>query len=121
WWPLTCRSRPSAMWRSPATSFVGYLPSGSTDPRWVGAERAHFSVRRIREGLALSRRQSASRQTSFEAWFRWVNASPQSRGSSFVGSDETVSRCQPYTFLERCSFCSVHSQSNPHAPRSRLL
>ena len=31
WWPLTCRSRPSAMWRSPATSFVGYRPSGSTD------------------------------------------------------------------------------------------
>src|SRR6516225_1804297 len=31
WWPLTCRSRPSAMWRSPATSFVGYRPSGITD------------------------------------------------------------------------------------------
>jgi glyoxylase-like metal-dependent hydrolase (beta-lactamase superfamily II) len=28
---LTCRSRPSAMWRSPATSFVGYRPSGITD------------------------------------------------------------------------------------------
>jgi hypothetical protein len=28
---LTCRSRPSAMWRSPATSFVGYRPPGSTD------------------------------------------------------------------------------------------
>src|SRR5262249_52840844 len=24
WWPLTCHSRPSAMWQSPATSFVGY-------------------------------------------------------------------------------------------------
>jgi len=31
WWPLTCRSRPSAGWRSPATSFVGYRPTGSTD------------------------------------------------------------------------------------------
>ena len=31
WWPLTCRSRPSAGWRSPATSFAGYRPSGSTD------------------------------------------------------------------------------------------
>ena len=31
WWPLTCRSRPSAMWRSTATSFVGYRPSGTTD------------------------------------------------------------------------------------------
>jgi glyoxylase-like metal-dependent hydrolase (beta-lactamase superfamily II) len=30
WWPLTCRSR-TAGWRSPATSFVGYRPSGSTD------------------------------------------------------------------------------------------
>ena len=29
--PLTCRSRPSAMWRSPATSFVGCRPSGTTD------------------------------------------------------------------------------------------
>ena len=28
---LTCRSRPSAMWRSPATSFVGYQAPGSTD------------------------------------------------------------------------------------------
>src|SRR5262245_41312948 len=28
---LTCRSRPSAMWRSPARSFVGYRPSGITD------------------------------------------------------------------------------------------
>src|SRR6266404_2570144 len=32
WWPLTCRSRPSAGWRSPATSFVLYRPTGSTDP-----------------------------------------------------------------------------------------
>ena len=31
WWPLTCRSRPSVMWRSPATSFVGYRAPGSTD------------------------------------------------------------------------------------------
>jgi glyoxylase-like metal-dependent hydrolase (beta-lactamase superfamily II) len=31
WWPLTCRSHPSAMWRSTATSFVGYRPSGITD------------------------------------------------------------------------------------------
>ena len=31
WWPLTCRSRPSAMWRSTATSFVGYRAPGSTD------------------------------------------------------------------------------------------
>ena len=31
WWPLTCRSRPSAMSRSPATPFVGYRPSGTTD------------------------------------------------------------------------------------------
>ena len=29
--PLTCRSRPSAGWRSPATSFVGYRPSGRPD------------------------------------------------------------------------------------------
>ena len=31
WWPLTCRSRPSAMWRSTATSFDGYRAPGSTD------------------------------------------------------------------------------------------
>jgi hypothetical protein len=31
WWPLTCRSRPSDWWRSPATPFVLYRPSGSTD------------------------------------------------------------------------------------------
>jgi glyoxylase-like metal-dependent hydrolase (beta-lactamase superfamily II) len=31
WWPVTCRSRASAMWRSTATSFVGYRPSGITD------------------------------------------------------------------------------------------
>ena len=31
WWPLTCRSRPFAMWRSPATPFVAYRPPGSTD------------------------------------------------------------------------------------------
>ena len=31
WWPLTCRSRPSAVWRSTATSFVGYRATGSTD------------------------------------------------------------------------------------------
>ncbi len=31
WWPLTCRSRPSAGWRSPAMCFVLYRPSGSTD------------------------------------------------------------------------------------------
>ena len=31
WWPLTCRSHPSAMWRSTATPFVGYRPSGTTD------------------------------------------------------------------------------------------
>jgi glyoxylase-like metal-dependent hydrolase (beta-lactamase superfamily II) len=35
WWPLTCRSRPSAMWRSPATPFAGYRAPGSTD-RWLG-------------------------------------------------------------------------------------
>src|SRR5439155_759777 len=38
WWPRTCRSRPSAMWRSPATSFVGYRPSGITD-RLLGSGR----------------------------------------------------------------------------------
>src|SRR5262245_38553622 len=32
WWPLTCHSRPSAMWPSTATSFVGYRPSGTTNP-----------------------------------------------------------------------------------------
>src|SRR5262249_12647637 len=31
WWPLTCHFRPSAMWRSTATSFVGYRAPGSTD------------------------------------------------------------------------------------------
>jgi glyoxylase-like metal-dependent hydrolase (beta-lactamase superfamily II) len=31
WWPLTSRSRPSATWRSPATPFVAYRPSGITD------------------------------------------------------------------------------------------
>jgi hypothetical protein len=31
WWPLTCRSRPFAMWRSSATPFVAYRPPGSTD------------------------------------------------------------------------------------------
>src|SRR5499427_5268019 len=36
WWPLICRSRPSAMWRSTATSFVGYRAPGSTD-RFVGS------------------------------------------------------------------------------------
>src|SRR5262249_30699913 len=30
-WPLTCRSRPSAMWRSPATPFVAFRRSGATD------------------------------------------------------------------------------------------
>jgi len=28
--PVTCRFRPSAMWRSTATSFVGYRAPGST-------------------------------------------------------------------------------------------
>ena len=37
WWPLTCRSRPSAGWRSPATSFVAYRPSGITDLRPLNA------------------------------------------------------------------------------------
>src|ERR1700730_89982 len=43
WWPLTCRSRPSAGWRSPATSFVLYLPSGSTDRLlgWGRTRRPH--------------------------------------------------------------------------------
>jgi len=38
WWPLTCRSRPSAMWRSTVTSFVGYRALGSTDACWVRVE-----------------------------------------------------------------------------------
>ena len=37
WWPLTCRSRPSARWRSPATSSVAYRPSGITDLRPLNA------------------------------------------------------------------------------------
>src|SRR5215831_15080550 len=44
WWPLTCRSRPSAMWRSPATSFVGYRPSGITD-RLSGQGRTRCRTR----------------------------------------------------------------------------
>jgi glyoxylase-like metal-dependent hydrolase (beta-lactamase superfamily II) len=35
WWPLTCRSRPSAMWRSTATSSVAYRPPGTTDRCWT--------------------------------------------------------------------------------------
>jgi hypothetical protein len=31
WWRLTCRFRPSAMWRSTVTSFVGYQVPGSID------------------------------------------------------------------------------------------
>jgi hypothetical protein len=31
WWPLTCRSRPSAMWRLTGTSFDGYRAPESTD------------------------------------------------------------------------------------------
>jgi glyoxylase-like metal-dependent hydrolase (beta-lactamase superfamily II) len=31
WWPLICRFRPSAMWRSTATSFVGYRALGNID------------------------------------------------------------------------------------------
>src|SRR5262245_51061887 len=31
WWPRTCRSRPSAMWRSTATSSVGCRAPGNTD------------------------------------------------------------------------------------------
>ena len=38
-WPLTCPSRPSVGWQSPATSFDGYRPCGSTD-RFVGLDRA---------------------------------------------------------------------------------
>src|SRR5262245_27518276 len=38
WWPRTCRFRPSAMWRSPATSFVGYRAPGSTDRLMVRGE-----------------------------------------------------------------------------------
>ena len=38
WWPLTCRSHPSAGWQSPATSFAGYRPSGITD-RLLGQGR----------------------------------------------------------------------------------
>jgi len=30
WWPRTCRSRPSATWRSRATTFAGCRPSGTT-------------------------------------------------------------------------------------------
>jgi hypothetical protein len=43
WWPLTCRFRPSAMWRSTVTSFVGYRPSGSTDRLlgWGRTRRPH--------------------------------------------------------------------------------
>lgn len=31
WWPLTCRSRPSAMWRWTARPFDGYQAPGNTD------------------------------------------------------------------------------------------
>src|SRR5262249_6217813 len=41
WWPLTCPSRPSAMWRSPATSFVGDRPSGITDRNSPLSHRPH--------------------------------------------------------------------------------
>src|SRR5262249_37031013 len=44
WWPLTCRSRPSAMWRSTATSFVGYRAPGSTD-RLLGEVRTGDRMR----------------------------------------------------------------------------
>src|SRR6516162_1796921 len=58
WWPLTCRSRPSAMWRSPATSFVGYRPSGITDRLLDWAELEHF-------------------QEKWEPVFRFENATTQ--------------------------------------------
>ena len=48
WWPLTCRSRPSAMWRSPATPFVGYRPSGSTD-RLLGQGRTGARTHSVNE------------------------------------------------------------------------
>src|SRR5262245_12665091 len=43
WWPRTCRFRPSATWRSPATSFVGYRAPGSTDRLldWGRTRRPH--------------------------------------------------------------------------------
>src|SRR6516225_8685713 len=41
-WPLTCRFRPSAMWLSTATSFVGYRAPGSTD-RLFGSGRTRRS------------------------------------------------------------------------------
>lgn len=50
WWPLTCRSRPSPMWRSPATSFVAYRPSESTDRCWVRAELGTASGRGRKAG-----------------------------------------------------------------------
>ena len=54
WWPRTCRSRPSAGWRSPATSSAGYRPSGTTD------RLSRLSPGR---GAAFSRRCEASSGT----------------------------------------------------------
>jgi glyoxylase-like metal-dependent hydrolase (beta-lactamase superfamily II) len=45
WRPLTCRSRASGGWRSTATSFVGYRPSGLTD-RLLGQGRTKRRTRR---------------------------------------------------------------------------
>src|SRR5262245_56272836 len=42
WWPLTCRSRTGG-WRSPATSFAGYRPSGSTDRSLGEGQTPHLT------------------------------------------------------------------------------
>lgn len=44
-WPLTCRFRPSAMWRSTATSFVGCRARGSTNRWfWLGPNENHRAM-----------------------------------------------------------------------------
>ena len=59
WWPLTCRSRPSAGWRSPATPFVAYRPSGITD-RLLGQGRTR-ACRQLRQSTVAARQTAAKK------------------------------------------------------------
>ena len=52
WWPLTCRSRPSAVSQSPATSFVGFRAPGSSDPLGIGPNKIE-NFRSDRDGVGV--------------------------------------------------------------------
>src|SRR5262245_18424807 len=63
-WPLTCHSRPSAGWRSPATSFALYRPPGGTD-------RPVRQDEKVKDSIACARRnRRASRSRWLSAPFR---------------------------------------------------